>query len=573
MKMNGRLKMNTAVSILCLFILQMPACSGSPTRQEPQSRDVFQSDVSFIIIPEENTFSSHQRITFQSNFFIGDRLSFYLHGNLQIDSVHLEDLDGAIIPTRPWRIASSYSSEEWWGSTFLNEVVITSLTPNHSDRKYILDVSYHLDPDLIQQGKPDNLYELFISSQGSLAGGPESGAFVMFANQTETTFTLSLTHPNGITCISPGDLVEQDQSGSLVTDHFRSDVPFDLSFACDTFAAYRRELNAFQIEVVLPSVQRFSMQMLDAAASTLEIYLNHFGLPSTSSFKLVFLDMQDGSTGAESNGNLFFLTDYAPYKDFDSNPDSRINFTDLVAHEGYHLWNTWTIDWQGSLSQWWVEGGANFMTVRCRDELYGSEEAASLRREFIESYETHQAYLHKDPLADLQDDWFDDWSLVYDYGALVWEQLFKFVGEEAFWDVMKEIYQPGQNREISYPEFIQIMKHHTALDVDSFIHQWTYANVKLDISILDVQMGNPPDQCTVELDFMIEPDQSTDIVTSIGYRTISNQKWQYKNQLLNSKTNNQIIFECGEPISEIRLDPFNQVPQINLANNYWISSE
>lgn len=567
--MKSTLQIINICLIISLISLHLSACAEQPSTAGGKSGSILYVDLAFTIDPLKNIFKSRQRITLKADPRNSQRVTFYLNADLLLDSVILKAPDGSVIPSSPYEVNSRNTHEEWWGTYDLNEIELIPGSPIPVDQNFLLEVTYHLPPERIQNGKADNLYELFISTQGSQAGGPESGAFVMTTEKPEAPFTLRITHPSDTFCVAPGDWIRQDSSDEDVTDVFSTEIPYDPSFSCDDYQIHSRNVSGFQIEVYLPTSKPFSEDMLDTAEAIFKIYQNDFGYPSASSFKLAFLDLMDGSSGGESNGNLVLLADYSPYMNFDHNPVARNNFTDLVAHEGVHLWNTWSVDWQGSLSQWWEEGGANFMTARIREKLYGSKEAANLRREYIESFETQQAYLHKDPLANLQDDWFDDWSLVYDYGELVWEQLQQYIGEEALLNTMKEIYQSRQNREISYPEFIETLKHHTTLDVDSFLQQWTRANVKLDVSIRDVQIMDTSDRRTVEIIFQIDTDQPVEIITSIGYKSSSNDQWQYRSLFLDSKNENRISIECIEPISEIQFDPFNRVPQINLLNNYW----
>ena len=63
--------------------------------------------------------------------------------------------------------------------------------------------------------------------------------------------------------------------------------------------------------------------------------------------------------------------------------------------------------------------------------LFGDESGARTRLRHLEDNIEQEAYLHKNNLASLDDTWFDDWALVYDYGALVWEQLRQKIGDDA----------------------------------------------------------------------------------------------------------------------------------------------
>ena len=116
-----------------------------------------------------------------------------------------------------------------------------------------------------------------------------------------------------------------------------------------------------------------------------------------------------------------------------------------------------------------------------------SPDRATASPKLFDSLE-QEAYLHQNALADLDERWFDDWALVYDYGALVWEQLRQKVGDDALAAGLHDFYLTYPNQAVGYDEFIDCMGEHTKLDVGAFLDPWTHQNARINLVLQDVDV-------------------------------------------------------------------------------------
>jgi len=273
--------------------------------------------------------------------------------------------------------------------------------------------------------------------------------------------------------------------------------------------------------------------------------------------------------GGESNGNMVLLGDFRPFLDYDG--EAQDSFTHLVAHEGYHLWNTWGLTWEGPLAAWWVEGGANFMASWAKEELYGSAAGAGNRLRDLQSFTEQEAYRDGKNLANLDDGWMESWALVYNYGALVWEQLRQEMGSAALSAGLRDFYQLHNGRTAGYEEFIACLKKHTTADIAAVLSQWTRHNARVDLAIKDVVVVPENGHYKIRVDVQIDADRDYHFSTALGYKTSSGQEWGLIGMHVTKAGLISVEFESDERPVEIQIDPEYRVPQIQPDDNLWIA--
>ncbi len=525
-------------------------------------------DLEFEIDPEAGEFRSTQMVTLTGNLVEGRKLSFFIGDGLVVDQLALQDEEGNELAVTKWEQVDTHSTAYWWGEFEVAEIEILAEEELPMEENLVLVLEYHLPPEAIQDGLAENMYELFVSPQSSHAGGPESGAFPLVEGSLEAPFTLAVRHPDGLQCAMPGERVGEKRSGGYSTVTYQSSIPYDPSFSCAPYTVMRDEVEGIQIEIFSPAHLDLSPDMLETIADTLSLYVETFGKPQAGSFRIVFPDLENEKGGGESNGNIIFLGDIQPFVDYDE--EARDIFTHLVAHEGYHLWNAWGLNWEGELVEWWVEGGANFMASWAKERLMGVEAGASNRQRHLEGFIEQEAYLHKSSLDSLDDSWFDDWALVYDYGALVWEQLRQTMGTDAFLAGLLDFYALHGGQTVTYEDFVDCMQNHTEADVAAAVAQWTIRNAQVDLRIDDVAVQQVDEGYAVQVDLGIEADGTIEIFSALGYRAFPDETWQLIDLRLKSDGRYSVKFVSEEKPLEIQIDPLFRVPQIELDNNIWI---
>ncbi len=556
--------------LICILVPILSACERSSSTAGTSDGGIVYYDISIEMDPAQRIFRSQQRISITGSLAEGRKLSIFLGDDLLVDTLTLEDDAGNTLPITQWQEVDSYTTDNWWGKSVTSEIEILAAEKLPRDSNLVVNLAYHLPPEAIQDGLAGNIYNLFISTQGSHAGGPESGAFPMVSGRLEAPFTMSITHPVALQCALPGEAVSREETEGFVKDTYRSEIPYDPSFSCAPYNIMSKEIQGMIIEIFAPEPINLSSQMIDTAAEILSLYREKFGEPSAQSFRIVFLNLLDNASGGESNGNLIFLSSIQPFLNYDEDATARDTFAHLIAHEGYHLWNTWSLTWEGGLDEWWVEGGANFMASWVKETLYGAEAGASSRLSYLEAYDEQEVNDCKGCLANLDDSCSSNWILIYDYGALVWEQLRQMVGSEALIAGLRDFYESQHNQKTGYDDFITSMQKFTEMDVAAYLEQWTQHNARINLAIGDVAIQPVNEGYKVQVKLEIDADQDYELAIALGYKPSADEDWRLIDLHLVKGEQNLIQFKSDDRPLEIQIDPEYRVPQIGLDDNAWI---
>ncbi len=161
-----------------------------------------------------------------------------------------------------------------------------------------------------------------------------------------------------------------------------------------------------------------------------------------------------------------------------------------------------------------------------KEMLLGTESGEQSRLESLETFNEQEAYLHSHNLSNLDEGWFEDWALVYNYGALVWEQLRQAVGSDALTAGLRDFYEIHADRTVGYDDLISALEDHTDVDVDSLLGQWTRQNAKIDLAISKVTIQDVDGKYEVQVDILIDADREYELFTALGYRSTNQGSWQ-----------------------------------------------
>jgi hypothetical protein len=526
-------------------------------------------DIFFEIDPVEDIFRSEQKVTITGNLAEGNKLAVFLGKDLVIDKITLENELGTEFTLLNWEKVDSYAINYWWGSYEFSKIEIQTKEKIPPDELLVVNLAYHLPEEKIEEGLADNMYSLFVSPKGSHAGGPESGAFTIVSGNLSAPFSITIKHPNTFQCALPGERVVQEDNNGYATVSYHTNIPYDPSYSCAAYRIMSEESGAIQIELFTPAHRNLTTEMVRTASQILLLYQEIFGQPPASSFRVVFPDLNNDKGGGESNGNIVFLADIQPFLQYDDDEEAREMFAHLIAHEGYHLWNTWGLNWEGALAEWWVEGGANFMASWAKEMIFGNESGAKNRLHHIESYIEQEAYLHENNLASLDDTWFDDWALVYDYGALVWEQLRQKIGDDALKAGLHDFYEMYRNQNVNYDDFIKHMENYTEVDLAGSLEPWIQHNAKINLVLHDSLIQEVEGVYKVETILEIDSDWDYELFTALGYKTSKSDDWHLIDLHFEESGRYSIKFASDEKPQEIKFDPEYRVPQINLDDDGW----
>jgi hypothetical protein len=566
------MKKATLFSFLLLFVVYPLLLRGSVPAAfvgKTSRQGVEYYSAVFDIDPARGVFHSTQRVTVSGGIAADRTLRFYLGRDLVIDRLRLADGSGQEIELEGWRIVRPFAYEHSFYSVEMNEIEIKSLRLLPGNQPLTIDLEYHLPVESFGEGPPESLYPLVVHPRGAMTGGPDGGAFVMVAGKQEGPFEITIRRPAEMVCAVPGELAAREEQGGEMVETFRAESPFDPSFTCGDYNVKSRDVEDLLVEIYHPAGGELSEGLLNASVKTLQFFRESFGEPRSRTFKIVFPDPGKKVGGGESNGNLILLGDIQPFLDYDSNATGQDVFAHLIAHEGYHLWNAWNLTFEGPCQEWWVEGGANFMASWAKEELIGRESGAANRRRNVVDFDEQEAYLHAYPLRVLDEGWFEHYALVYDYGALVWEQLRYAIGSDALAAGLKDFYSHNGGKTARYPDLIASIQKHTEIDTAGLLSQWLDHNVRLDLILQDVTIQESNGKYNVSVDLDVDVPRDLTLYTALGYKTAPDGEWRLVNLRLTKKGLQTVKFEAdGQPL-EIAIDPEFRVPQVNPENNTW----
>ena len=210
-------------------------------------------DLYFEINPSDKTFLSEQHIYLTGNLADGRKLYVFIGEDLIIDHLSLEYESGGELPITEWMVVDTDKIDYWWGQSVYSEIEIETVEEIRDDELLILNLDYHLPAEAIEDGVANNLYNLFVSSAGSHAGGPESGAFPVVSGNLSAPFTITIKHPIAFQCALPGERVASENQNRFTTTTYQSNVPYDPSFSCAPYTVIREKSGAMQIELFYPA--------------------------------------------------------------------------------------------------------------------------------------------------------------------------------------------------------------------------------------------------------------------------------------------------------------------------------
>jgi hypothetical protein len=288
-------------------------------------------DISIEMDPSQGVFRSKQRVSITGNLAQGRKLSIFIGEDLVIDRLTLEDDTGHNLAIKTWEKVDTYSTDYWWGQYVVSEIEIQTAEEIRTGGNLVVNLAYHLPAEAIQDGLADNIYNLFVGPQGSHAGGPESGAFLMVSGSLEAPFTMTIKHPNHFRCALPGEQIGLEENDDDVTVTYQANNPYDPSFSCAPYRVMDRKIQGMHVELFMPDTIDLSTEMLTRVGEILLSYQDMFGEPSAQSFRIVFPNLNNNDGGGESNGNLIFLGNIQPFLNYEKDEEAKEMFTDLVA--------------------------------------------------------------------------------------------------------------------------------------------------------------------------------------------------------------------------------------------------
>lgn len=298
----------------------------------------------------------------------------------------------------------------------------------------------------------------------------------------KATSEFRVTAPAHYQVVSNGLKLEETSDGSVKTTHWKQGVPISCwlyVLGVARFAIqYVDEFDGKSIQTWVYHQDR-DAGFYDFAIPTkhaLEFYSDHVG-PFVYE-KLA--NIQSNSVGGGMEAASAIL-----YGDNSVTGTRSERWRNVVIHEIAHQWfgNAVTeADWD---DVWLSEGFATYFTLLFIEHAYGRE---AFVKGLMQARDRVFSFYEKNPDYRIVHDNLDDMSKVttgntYQKGAWILHMLRIKMGDEAFWEGIREYYATFINGTTNTSEFRSIMEKHHGGSLDTFFSQWLYQGGNLDLEI------------------------------------------------------------------------------------------
>lgn len=349
-------------------------------------------DQYYEINPDINIFKSKQKIVLINiSKTQTDKVVFSMHPNLVIDQILLKDTvdrqikvkNRKLIGTRKW---SDLNEKDF---SIFEIQVFENIKPN---QQIVFFIGYHLRPEAFADAPKNNIWLLTVTPKASYAIGPATGNNPIFGRNVTAPFELTIKYPEGNLSCVPGQLISSKKDSGYVIDIYSCKISNIPTFACAPYEKIVRKKGDVAVEFYLYPQQKYTEEMIDYTFEVVDLYFNVFGNNRTSTYRFGTVGKIDAThPGGESKGNAIYLPDLVTKKYIESEEGKGI-FKFYVNHEIFHNWNLFYVRWSGKLSEWFGEGGANFITAWASEQLEGEEIGGVARKYFMEQFSQGKGY-------------------------------------------------------------------------------------------------------------------------------------------------------------------------------------
>lgn len=565
-------------------------CSSKNSSYKSQGNDLSYDfnaqryEQSYFIDPDARLFRSSQNITIINvSEKATNKINFSLHPYLIIDQIEIINSGGQEILSNEWKLVGIKKVKRIWADSEINEFPVYQVSSKYNfepGQRLNVKIDYHLK-DSFFQNLPKKMYELTASPTVFYAIGPFTGVNPFFGRNIAAPFKISIKHPADFYSCAPGNLINSVHEVPFATDVYESRYPNIPTFSCGKYKKITKKSDIFQLEYYLYPEQTIKEEMIDSTFKILDLYSKYFGDNGTREYRFGTVGkINTMNSGGESKGNVIFFTDFATrlnsswfanliariYQGGLSGKESQFLF---LSHEIYHNWNLFYTIWSGSLYEWFGEGGANFASAWASEKILGNGSGARARKFFIKQYIKNKGYESTRPLETVRKTGRAEKTLMYYYGAMIWEQLRRRIGDKLFFEGLSEFYQRSGFKKTTYEDLLESLQAKTRIDVEKFLNQWITENAKIKLSIKKVNINKSEKGYYTTVELIVDAKKDYNFVTDIGYKTSTDGNLNIVPIEINKKGKNIHLIETEKKPIYIQIDPNYSVPRVNLSNCDW----
>ena len=275
-----------------------------------------------------------------------------------------------------------------------------------------------------------------------------------------SNFEVRLLAPSKYKLATTGEIVEQktDTEKTLYTIDAKlvRDFAFILS---DKFTINKTKYKDVLINTYNLN-ENMSQEAVDVAKSSIDIFSNLFGDYPYNTYSVVASDFFIG--GMEYP--MLVMIDESLY-----NNENKFLLEYVIAHETAHQW-WYSVVGNDEISEPWLdEALTEYSTVLYFEQKYGKETGDKL----IKTMEVQTRNYKTNDIFKATTDYKDssEYSLsVYTKGAVVFSKIRNEVGDEVFFNTLREYYNTYKFKNVNGPQFVELWKS-KGVDIEKIIKE------------------------------------------------------------------------------------------------------
>jgi len=294
----------------------------------------------------------------------------------------------------------------------------------------------------------------------------------------QSRFRVTIAGPPGMVGVTAGRLVTNEEDDKETRSVWQTQLPqSELALAAGPYRMSRDDLGGIQLLTFL-SKQNSSLaaDYLASSREYLQLYQSLFGPYPYAKFAVV---------------ENFYPTGYGlPGWTLLGSSVIRLPFirTTSLPHEIAHAWwgNAVEVDYQSGN---WCEGLATYVADYYLKELHEPAEALEYRRNILRGYAALVEAGDDLPLSGFRRRMTRrDQAVGYGKAAMVFHMLRQRIGDQAFWDGLKDAARQGRGQRYTWSELQRHFERTSATDLATFFHQWIDRPGAPQLQLADVKV-------------------------------------------------------------------------------------